>query len=106
MVLIYLEMLLAALKTDGEIACRRGEDPSEELALELFEEPEEVARVLAFCTEREKAEWDGERGFRLTDCDEMTGAESDAAYRMREKRRRDRAADEKYFETRARTPDV
>ena len=106
LVLIYLEMLLAALKTDGEIACRSGEDPSEELALELFEDPAEVARVLAFCAEREKAEWDGELGFRLTDCDEMTGAESAAAFRMREKRRRDRAADERIFEACARTPDV
>ncbi|MBQ6065892.1 MAG: phage replisome organizer N-terminal domain-containing protein [Clostridia bacterium] len=89
LVLIYLEMLLAALKTEGLIACDGAEDPAEELALELFESPEEVSRVLAYCTEREKAAWEGERRFRLTDCAEMTGSEGDSAKRMRDLRRRE-----------------
>lgn len=88
--LIYLEMLLAGLKTEGLIACDGAEDPAEELALELFESPEEVSRVLAYCTQREKAAWEGENRFRMTDCVEMTGAETADAQRMREFRRRER----------------
>ena len=90
--LIYLEMLLAGLKTEGLIACDGAEDPAEELALELFESPEEVSRVLEYCTRRGKAAWEDERRFRMTDCAEMTGAETADALRMRELRRREREA--------------
>ena len=51
---IYLEMLLLGLKTGGELCYEGAEDPAEELALELFEPPEEVRAVLEQMTRRGK----------------------------------------------------
>ena len=89
--LIYLEMLLAGLKTGGVIGCDGAEDPAEELALELYEDASEVETVINYMSERGKLERESESEYRLTDNDEMTGSESAAARRMRETRRGEKA---------------
>ena len=88
---IYLEMLLLGLKTGGELCYEGAEDPAEELALELFEPPEEVRAVLDRMTLRGKI-LPAEEGFFLTECAEMTGSEGSSAKRMRDQRRRERDA--------------
>ncbi len=87
--LIYLEMLLAALKTDGVLTADGAEDFAEELALELYEDPVEVQTALTFLSERGKITHENDDEYYLTDCEELTGSEGDSAKRMRELRRRD-----------------
>ena len=89
---IYLEILLLGLKTGGELCYEGAEDPAEELALELFEPPEEVRAVLEQMTRRGKI-LPAEGGFVLTECAEMTGSEGASAKRMRDQRRRERESD-------------
>ena len=89
---IYLEILLLGLKTGGELCYEGAEDPAEELALELFEPPEEVRAVLEQMTRRGKI-LQREGGFFLTECAEMTGSEGASAKRMRDLRRRERESD-------------
>ena len=88
---IYLEMLLAALKTDGVLATDGAEDPAEELALELYEDQTEVETVLNYLAERGKMIRDNETKYYLTDSEELTGSESADARRVRETRRREKA---------------
>ena len=87
--LIYLEMLLTGLKTDGALAADGAEDFAEELALELYEEPAEVRTVLEYLFARGKMTRENESEYLLTDCKEMTGSEGSSAKRMRELRRRE-----------------
>ena len=89
---IYLEILLLGLKTGGELCYEGAEDPAEELALELFEPPEDVRAVLEQMTRRGKI-LPQEGGFFLTECAEMTGSEGASAKRMRDLRRRERESD-------------
>ena len=89
---IYLEILLLGLKTGGELCYEGAEDPAEELALELFEPPEEVRAVLEQMTRRGKI-LPREGGFFLTECAEMIGSEGASAKRMRDLRRRERESD-------------
>ncbi len=89
---IYLEILLLGLKTGGKLCYEGTEDPAEELALELFEPPEEVRAVLEQMTRRGKI-LPREGGFFLTECAEMTGSEGASAKRMRDLRRRERESD-------------
>ena len=89
---IYLEILLLGLKTGGELCYDGAEDPAEELALELFEPPEEVRAVLEQMTRRGKI-FPREGGFFLPECAEMTGSEGASAKRMRDLRRRERESD-------------
>ena len=86
---IYLEMLLASLKTDGTLACGPGEDFAEELGLELYENPAHVETVLHYVSEKGKLLSKNESEYHLTDSEEMTGSETDSARRKREERRRD-----------------
>lgn len=88
--LIYLEMLLAALKTDGVLTADGAEDFAEELALELYEDPAEVRTALTFLSERGKITHENDDEYYLTDCEELTGSESEDARRMRESRRREK----------------
>ena len=89
---IYLEMLLAALKTDGVLSCAPGEDFAEELALELYEDADEVNTVLNYLSERGKLTRENDAEYHLTDSEELTGSERDSARRMRDLRRREEAA--------------
>ena len=86
--LLYLEALLAGLKTGGVLDYGGEEDFAEELALELYEDPEEVRALLDYLTEHGRAERKDALRYLLTDCEEMTGSESVDAYRMRQARRR------------------
>ena len=82
----------AGLKTGVKLCYEGAEDPAEELALELFEPPEEVRVVLEQMTRRGKI-LPREGGFFLTECAEMTGSEGASAKRMRDLRRRERESD-------------
>lgn len=86
LVLIYLELLLAALKTEGRLPADG--DPAEELALELYEEESEVKALLQYLTEYGKLTSENDAEYHLTDCEEMTGSETGDARRMRDSRRR------------------
>ena len=88
--LIYLEMLLAGLKTDGILSTDGPEDLAEELALELYEAPEEVSAALRWLAEHGKAIRENDAKYLLTDCREMTGSEGASAQRMRDLRERER----------------
>ena len=79
---IYLEMLLAGLKTGGRLEGDGAEDLAEELALELFENQQNVRTVLELMTDRGKIRPEQD-GCLLTDCEEMTGSETSSARRMR-----------------------
>ena len=85
---IYLEMLLAGLKTGGRLEGDGAEDLAEELALELFENPQDVRTVLELMTDRGKIRPEQD-GCLLTDCEEMTGSETSSARRMRGSRLRE-----------------
>ncbi len=86
LVLIYLELLLSALKTEGLLPAEC--DLSEELALELYEDETEVQTLLDYLSEYGKLTNETDAEYHLTDCDEMTGCETGDARRMRESRRR------------------
>ncbi len=88
--LIYLEMLLAGMKTGGALDYGGEEDPAEELALELYEDPEEVRTVLEYLTQHGLGKPESAFRYVLTDCGQMTGAETADAGRMREMRRRNK----------------
>ena len=87
---IYLEMLLAGLKTDGVLDADGAADFAEDLALELYEDASEVETVINYLSERGKLVRENESEYRLTDNDEMTGSESASARRARESRRREK----------------
>ena len=88
--LIYLEALLAGLKTGGALDYDGEADFAEELALELYEDPAEVRALLDYLTEHGRAEKESPVRYVLTDCEQMTGCESAGANRMREARRREK----------------
>ena len=90
LVLVYLEMLLASLKTGGTLTGEPGEDLAEELGLELYEDPSDVETVLNYLSERGKIFTENDAEYHLTDSDEMTGSEGISARRVRESRRREK----------------
>ena len=89
LVLVYLEILLVSLKTDGVLTADSPEDFAEDLALELFEDPADVETVLDFLSERGKIVRVDDDKYQLTDCEDMTGSETDSARRRREERRKE-----------------
>lgn len=85
--IIYLKMLLIAMKHDGRLYFEGVEDNFyEELALELDEEAENVNVTVRFLLAQGLIELVDETEYRLTECDKMVGSESASAERMRRMR--------------------
>lgn len=81
---IYLKMLLAAVKQGNKLFFEGVEDTfPEELALELDEDPENVKVTLAFLERQGLIRVMGEDEFLLLQCEEMVGSESESAARVR-----------------------
>ncbi|MCD8011601.1 MAG: phage replisome organizer N-terminal domain-containing protein [Lachnospiraceae bacterium] len=88
---IYLKMLLVAMKQDGKIYFDGVENTFyEELALELDEEPEHVEVTVMFLLQQGLMRLVDDSEYVLEECDKMTGSESASAERMR--RLRDKKA--------------
>lgn len=87
---IYLKMLLVALKQDGKIYYEGVEDTfADELALDLDEDAENVKVTIAFLKAQNLlVDGDVENEYILPECAAMTGTESDSAERMRRMRER------------------
>lgn len=84
---IYLKMLLAAVKQGNKLYFEGVEDTfPEELALELDEDPENVKVTLAFLERQGLIRVMGEDEFLLLQCEEMVGSESESASRVRRHR--------------------
>lgn len=89
--IIYLKMLLVAMKQDGKIYFDGVENTFyEELALELDEEPEHVEVTVMFLLKQGLMRLVDETEYLLEECDKMTGSESASAERVR--RHRDKLA--------------
>ena len=81
---IYLKMLLAAVKQGNKLYFEGVEDTfPEELALELDEDPENVKVTLSFLERQGLIKVMGEDEFLLLQCEEMVGSESESAARVR-----------------------
>ena len=85
--IIYLKMLLIAMKQDGKIYFEGVEDDFyEELALEFDEDPENVKVTVLFLIRQGLMELIDESEYRLTECGKMVGSESESAERVRRHR--------------------
>lgn len=81
---IYLKMLLAAVKQGNKLFFEGVEDTfPEELALDLDEDPENVKMTLAFLERQGLIKLISEDEFYLLQCEEMVGSESESAGRVR-----------------------
>lgn len=84
---IYLKMLLAAVKQRNKLYFEGVEDTfPEELALELDEDLENVRVTLAFLERQGLIKVISEDEFYLLQCEEMVGSESESAARVRRHR--------------------
>lgn len=84
---IYLKMLLAAVKQGNKLFFEGVEDTfPEELALDLDEDPENVKMTLAFLERQGLIKLISEDEFYLLQCEEMVGSESESAARVRRHR--------------------
>ena len=87
--IIYLKMLLIAMKHDGRLYFEGVEDNFyEELALELDEEAENVNVTVRFLLAQGLIELVDETEYRLTECDKMVGSEAASTQRSRQCRER------------------
>ena len=87
--IIYLKMLLIAMKQDGRLYFEGVEDDFyEELALELDEEAENVNVTVRFLLAQGLIESVDETEYRLTECDKMVGSEAASTQRSRQCRER------------------
>lgn len=85
--IIYLKMLLAAIKQRNKLYFEGVEDTfPEELALELNEDVENVKMTLAFLERQGLIKVISEDEFYLLQCEEMVGSESESAARVRRHR--------------------
>lgn len=85
--IIYLKMLLLALKNDNKLYFEGVEDDfADELALELDEESDNVKMTLAFLQNQNLIEMINEDEYLLPQCESMTGSESESAERVRKHR--------------------
>lgn len=85
--IIYLKMLLIAMKNDGKLYFEGVEDDFyEELALDLDEDSENVKVTVLFLIRQGLMELVDETEYRLTECGKMVGSESASAERMRRMR--------------------
>ncbi len=86
--IIYLKMLLIAIKQDGRLFFDGVEDEFyDELALELDEDSENVKVTVMFLVRQGLMELVDETEYFLTKCGEMVGSEGSSAARVREYRR-------------------
>ena len=82
--IIYLKMLLVAMKQDGKLYFEGvEEDFPTELALDLDEDIENVKLTVAFLLRQGLMEIRDEVEYTLTECGKMVGSESSSAMRMR-----------------------
>lgn len=85
--IIYLKMLLIAMKNDGKLYFEGVEDDFyEELALDLDEDSENVKVTVLFLIRQGLMELVDETEYRLTECWKMVGSESASAERVRRHR--------------------
>lgn len=85
--IIYLKMLLIAMKNDGKLYFEGVEDDFyEELALDLDEDSENVKVTVLFLIRQGLMELVDETEYRLTECGKMVGSESASAERVRRHR--------------------
>lgn len=85
--IIYLKMLLIAMKNNGKLYFEGVEDDFyEELALDLDEDSENVKVTVLFLIRQGLMELVDETEYRLTECDKMVGSESASAERVRKHR--------------------
>lgn len=89
--IIYLKMLLVAMKQDGRLYFEGVEATFyDELALDLDEEVENVRVTVMFLIQQDLMQLIDETEYSLSECAKMTGSESASAERMR--RLRDKKA--------------
>ena len=89
--IIYLKMLLVAMKQDGKLYFEGvEEDFATEIALDLDEDIENVRLTGAFLLRQGLMELGEDNEYTLTECGRMVGSESSSAERMR--RLRDKSA--------------
>ena len=89
--IIYLKMLLVAMKQDGRLYLEGLEATFYfELALDLYEEVENVRVTVMFLLQQDLMQLIDETEYSLSECAKMTGSESASAERMR--RLRDKKA--------------
>lgn len=89
--IIYLKMLLISLKNEGKLFFDGVEENfTEEIALELDEEEENVKVTIQFLMAQGLLQLIDESEYELTECSRMVGSESASAERMR--RLRDKKA--------------
>lgn len=89
--IIYLKMLLVAMKQDGKLYFEGvEEDFATEIALDLDEDIENVKLTVAFLLRQGLMEIRDDVEYTLTECGKMVGSESSSAERMR--RLRDKGA--------------
>lgn len=89
--IIYLKMLLVAMKQDGKLYFEGvEEDFPTEIALDLDEDIENVKLTVAFLLRQGLMELKDDIEYTLTECGKMVGSESSSAERMR--RLRDKTA--------------
>lgn len=82
--IIYLKMLLVSLKNEGKLFFDRVEENfTEEIALELDEEEENVKVTVQFLMAQGLLQLIDESEYELTECSRMVGSESASAERMR-----------------------
>ena len=87
--IIYLKMLLIAMKNDGKLYFEGVEDDFyEELALDLDEDSENVKVTVLFLIRQGLMELVDETEYRLTECDKMVGSEAASTQRSRACRER------------------
>lgn len=85
--IIYLKMLLTAIKQGNKLYFEGVEDTfPEELALELDEDSENIKVTLAFLERQGLIQIVNEDEFLLTQCAKMIGTETDSAVRVRKHR--------------------
>lgn len=85
--IIYLKMLLIAMKEDGKLYFEGVEDDFyDELSLELDEDSENVKVTVLFLIRQGLMELIDETEYRLTECGNMVGSEGASAERMRRMR--------------------
>ncbi len=85
--IIYLKMLLLAMKNENKIYFEGVEENfAEELALELDEDTNNVKMTLSFLQSQSLMELVDEDEYLLPRCKEMVGVESDSAERVRKHR--------------------
>lgn len=90
---IYLKMMLIAIKQNNRLYFDGIEDDfMEELALELGEDPENVAVTCTFLEKKGLLQVMTDEEFLLTQCAEMVGSETAAARRKRKSRANDAIA--------------